>query len=415
MRAKRRPPSLHYSRGCLGESCATSDKMQNALSFRGVRQAHRVRAGFDSSFKKRALSLLLAALGGALLGLVIVVAAPGNHVRRTARPPPPDLVRLAYMSVTQTYLFLTGTLTRSLFDYLAATAMAAFVGASLSPLDERAPAVWRGVLRTLVCLPLLAWALIATPHAAAAYGLSGPPRERSLLVPQYVLSCTALVWGCAAGIAARRIDLEAALGQEARLWRGLVVAGTFVALLVSSLHAAWQTLVKEVQLATYAEAWDARDRLIRDAKGKGLQRVSVLPLQNPYRCEEVESDPKWWTNECVSAYYGQTVIAHPAPAAPADEEIANMIPIDAQIGKGSTSSWVLAQADACAQPQADRNGLLAAGGGHRAAVHRLRPSVQPEDWYHSPGGQLPIGRDVSDDALGLPQRVRRQVRALAAP
>jgi len=283
--------------------------------------------------RESTVRLLAAGLAAAVVGLLIVVAAPGNRVRQAAVGPSPTPPRVVQIAVTQAWQFVVSSLHRgwTLIDYAGLVALGGLLGAGTLP-EESAGVPWRAYTRVVFGAPALTLLLITGTFAAAAYGLAAAPPERALIAPQYALCCGIATWAFVVGRIGREARVGSLLGREALLWQG-VAACTTIVFLLGSLTALHRTLAKQPQFAAYAKAWDARDVLLRAAKRRGVDRITVSTLQNPFGCGEVGPDPAWWVNQCASTYYGLTVVACAPPAPPTAREMAVMTRVDGVLGR----------------------------------------------------------------------------------
>ena len=63
----------------------------------------------------------------------------------------------------------------------------------------------------------------------------------------------------------------------------------------------------EKQLKIFSIAFDTREKLIIEAKNKG-ENIVYVPKLNHFSPSGLTNDSSDWVNECVSGYYGITVI-----------------------------------------------------------------------------------------------------------
>ena len=282
--------------------------------------------------RRNLLPLCAAGLLGSALALAIVFVAPGNKVRAASFPPPPHLPALIRLSLQLTGNFLQDSLSRYPVGVLAAVLIPAALGSGWllgdAATDRLSVRDW---VRILLWTPIVTWGLLLSAFAAAAYGLSGAPPGRTLVVPQFFLTVGLTAWGFALGAVIRKAGLGSVLGREASIWKvalgcALVVCG------FNSLHAAQLTLATKPAFEAYAQAWDVTNHLIQDARSRGITRISMPPLVNPAGLEEAGADSNFWVNQCVSNYYRLAVVANLPLPAPAPAQLARMTPLDGRIG-----------------------------------------------------------------------------------
>ena len=66
-------------------------------------------------------------------------------------------------------------------------------------------------------------------------------------------------------------------------------------------------MANEDQLKIFSTAFDTREKLIIEAKNKG-ENIVYVPKLNHFMGPSITNDSTDWVNECVSGYYGITVI-----------------------------------------------------------------------------------------------------------
>jgi|SRR5579859_1466751 len=278
----------------------------------------------------RLLPLSAAGLLGGALALVVVILAPGNKVRAAFFPPPPHLLALIELAGQLTVTFLQGTFVKNPLNLGAAVVIPGALAAWL--LDEASVLRFglRALTRVVLWTPLVSVGLLLSAFAAAAYGISGPPPARALVVPQFFLVASLMLWGFVVGGLLRRAGLGRTLGREAYFWKA-ALGGVLVVFGLHTLQATQQALSRQPVFQAYALAWDETYRLAQDAHTRGLASVSLPPLANPSGVEEAGADPNFWVNQCVSQYYGLSVVAHPPLPAPSPAELQRSTPLDGHI------------------------------------------------------------------------------------
>ena len=282
-------------------------------------------------FRRNTVPLVASGLLGALVAIAIVVVAPGNKVRQEFFPPPPDLLSLVRLALSLVGRFIQYIVARSPVNVLAAFVFpailrAGFVSGDMAGLRSRA-----AMVRALLGIPIGTFVLLVCCAAVSAYGISGIPPLRSFVIPQYIVICALVAWGYTLGYIIQQAHLAEALRRESWLWQ--VGLGAMVVIVGgSALQATQKTLAQAPLFSAYATAWDEMDRLVQAAKAQGVTRVSVPLLKSPASLEEPGSDPANWVNQCVSGYYGVTVVAHSPAPAPTPAELSSMTSLDADIG-----------------------------------------------------------------------------------
>ncbi len=262
--------------------------------------------------KRQILPLLLAALLGAALALLIVAAAPGNKVRQSFSPPPPDLLTLGLYVLTFTKQVVLSTLAKEPLNIIGLPAVAALVGANLARKDGWLLNSPQAVLRTVLWVPVVTLALMAVAVTPAAYATSTIPNERNMLVVMYVLTIGLTVWGYAVGQLYRQLRADALQTPSER--RGLLLAMAVVVAVfaANTLRTAQVTVNNREIYVNYARGWDQNHATILAARQSGATSAVITLLANPFGLEEPQADPGHWVSACYSDYYGITVTTPPA-------------------------------------------------------------------------------------------------------
>lgn len=260
------------------------------------------------ALRRAALPPVAAGLSGALLAACVVVLAPGNAVRMGYFPAPPGLIKLSAVSLYDAAGFIAYTVYLSPLTTVMAVALPALLSFHAG---REHPDLGRGLdrgrrARLLLLPPLIAFALIFLCTVPAVYGTSGFLPERARLIPQFVLVCAAVCWGCLAGII---------LSERFRARRHVTsrapAAAVLILLLLPPLAAARRTLALAAGARAAAAAWDEMDRDLRAAGGRGDTDVTAAPVEDmekrlgAARNElQIERDAGNVKNRCVASYYG---------------------------------------------------------------------------------------------------------------
>lgn len=220
------------------------------------------------------------AMAGAVLALLVVVAAPGNAVRRSYFLPSPGLVDLTRISVISLVDFLTYTVT-AYWPVLLALPAAALLTPPFFQTSKSANR-WIAVGTPVVLLLLLLGCFVP-----AVYAKSETLPFRTWIIPQFLLIVGLLIW-------------------FRSLWSlvDIPMPDVFATLLPAALLAvillngAWMARYELVELKPFAKKWETNHATILQARVSGETAVSVPYLRNPIITEEFQ-----WVEDCMSDYY----------------------------------------------------------------------------------------------------------------
>jgi len=250
-------------------------------------------------FGHREIYFLLAGGAGALLALIIVVAAPGNGFRQAFSPAPPGPIGILKISSASFGIFLARTFGswEKLTAIFGGAGLAVFLGLQM---ESRGQAVWiapltllGGMVFTFLCFP------------PAAYGFSEAPPDRTLIIAAHILSVTIILAGLMIGnIMAERIPK---IAQATALNGGLLLLAALL-FLTSVVNSDRQLLISRQLFMDYASQWDDMNGQIIKARELGEDQVNIPTKVNWAELNEPNDNPKFWVNVCYRQYYGIRVL-----------------------------------------------------------------------------------------------------------
>lgn len=281
---------------------------------------------------RRLSPVLAAGLIGSVAALVVIASAPGNFVRQSRYQAPPDLVGMigqttlyVFLMFARPFLRLRGLIDRivptPISDVVSPVAvlmsmrssplivvLVASLGAALAFLPQR-PVLGRDACRRLlVAIPLIAVAVVAAAMAVGAYGMSAPPPDRALIIPQFAIECLLAVWSVMAATYVR-----VARPASGRIVALSVAGGLALVVLVVgiTMHSTTQTLSRVPSLRAWAQTWTDNDRALRAAASRGEREVTVNTTSLAGGLAWISPYPQSWVNLCVAQYYRlDAVIGH---------------------------------------------------------------------------------------------------------
>lgn len=255
--------------------------------------------------KRPALSILIVSLTGAVIALIVVIAAPGTAVRQSRFEERLSLPELIVQIVGYSSAFIASALAYfAPFALLTTLSLSAISMFRTRPI-ELSFRLYPGRVRWLLGGSLaLACILVTAAIAPGVYAVSGPPPGRVYILTNFILVLTAAFWGCLIGF-----TLRAAHRRNA-----LVIAAAAFILVLGPGASIWRSANLASKLSVYAAEWDEQDRQIRVQAAEGSEDVVVKPLSvdlpQLIGLDTIGSDALLGANPCAAAYYGvQTLIA----------------------------------------------------------------------------------------------------------
>jgi len=94
-------------------------------------------------------------------------------------------------------------------------------------------------------------------------------------------------------------------------WVKIAVAFLLVALIIHPIRAAPRVYALRYEYQAFAQRWDVRDILIREAVSHGETDLVVVQLDAPGGIGEYKGNPRDWINRCVARFYGLHSIIAP--------------------------------------------------------------------------------------------------------
>jgi hypothetical protein len=273
-------------------------------------------------FRKNIFPVLFSALIFSLGAMAVTVAAPGNRIRQAYFAPSPDLLNLLLISSRSFGSFLMSIVNSwahllMLLILLAASGFAGYLYANkvnMSSFDSPAPLTFpdhpffSGFARTSVTLFVMAGLLLFACFVPAAYGMSTPPPDRTVIIPVVILCVFLAIFGTVLGM---QLQAKQWFSEKDTL---LISRAVFWLLFFLSSFFTWQVTSRILALQPdyqhFAEAFDSADFLIREAVSKGETSVSVPEVHNHFGLSDYGAGTTFWLDEAVNSYYGINVIVN---------------------------------------------------------------------------------------------------------
>ncbi|MEO8610471.1 MAG: DUF6056 family protein [Chloroflexota bacterium] len=272
-----------------------------AIGFMRVASPHSV-------VKRRALTLLGAAILGAILVFVIMLLAPGNAIRQASLGTPLPLHLVALRTLLSLSVFIASTIAvNNPIPVLIALIVPGIIFWRLAAFDKKLQLTSRQARQLLGVSAGIMFALIAICIFLPIYSTSAAPDTRLLFIPRFVLICTTVFWGSVMGLSVR--DNQA----ENQLTGFRILVFVVVLMVIGPDLSIWTTLVGDApDYRVFANEWDNREHEIRAAAAAGTQDIQVaaftVDLGNIAGLDTISSDPTQWVNVCAANYYGVKTI-----------------------------------------------------------------------------------------------------------
>jgi hypothetical protein len=246
-------------------------------------------------FQDQDFQFQFAGLVGSITALIIMVSAPGNAIRRSFLPPPPDLFTVLQIALSGYYEFLLDIVNtqEKIVGLLGLLLGAIWVGMQFKPLQKQK---WWFILIFLFGSFVFAFGCFPP----GAYGLAEPPPTRTHIIPDFILSTGFLASGFIAGTWLEdRLSVKYKMGVNLVLF--ILVAG---AMGFSSAINSSKLYALQPEYAEYAQEWDQVDAILLQASQTDPEVVYIPVLTNNWAHIFNPSDnPKFYVNSCIAEYY----------------------------------------------------------------------------------------------------------------
>jgi hypothetical protein len=249
---------------------------------------------------------LVSGLLGAIAAVIIIVLAPGSSERQSFFPAPPGIVGLLAISLQSFFVYWIN-LANSPDKILAIFSLFSLAALAGSQLEHAMKA------RLLIVIFGLMIGLTLTCFPPAAYAMSGPPPDRTLIVPTYFFVIGLLAFGIVSGNLLRQKHNFIVV----RWLPGLMILALMLSVSINSLN----LYRSRSEFIEYAKFWDETDAKIRAAKQNGEKQVLVPVVPNWASLDSPNDNPKFWLNLCMSLYYDVQIFGdtHPSTLGPQDQ------------------------------------------------------------------------------------------------
>ncbi len=252
------------------------------------------------NIKDRPGVFLFSGLLGISFAFLIMVNAPGNAVRQSFFPEPPDfftLLRIAFDGYSQFLAYIPGS----------TVMLSAFIGSIIGVVSLGVETRGEGVPSAKIITSALLAAIII-PYLCFlpfAYGMSEPLVGRALTNPAFVFSA---FFYYAVFLIGQWLATRITFFQQMTVSLALIIA-TLAFLLVSVWNQSPYLASMRAAAMEYAKQWDYAYERIAQARQRGDASVVIPVKQNWTGVFEPNDNPKFFVNKCMSDYFEIQILA----------------------------------------------------------------------------------------------------------
>jgi hypothetical protein len=240
--------------------------------------------------------VLIGVIITSFIAMLIMVAAPGNHLRMDLFHQAGDLGTIFQLSVTFAFDFISQSLRGLPIPIGVCFGIVFILAYHLSAYNNEKIMPGKTVL-WLIIIPLIAFILIIAICAPTVYGMLTYPEERVLMIARFVMVIAGVFWAGAAGIGSH-IFMDRIVDT---CLVSIVILGLFWVYPIRESIRVWNSLSTDLNRAVI---WDRRQDLIFNAKIQGQLSITIPAMNSIEGVSELSFDPQFWVNQCAAQYYG---------------------------------------------------------------------------------------------------------------
>ena len=249
--------------------------------------------GFD--LKDKSFWFLVSGFVGFLIAFAIMVLSPGNSVRQGFFAQPSGILT-ALQVATLSYLEFLALIPKSwILSSVFIGLVIGTVNIGVGGQEKNPPKGWI-VIFTLAATFVIPWACFA-PYA---YVTGEPLVLRAMIDPAFLFTAF-LMYSML--LLAKWLDARTQLGERAFSWISLTVL-TVALLSVSLLQAGRDFYALSEAHREYAKEWESVQVEILRAVNDERESLIVPKRENWAGVLELNDNPKFYVNQCISGYYG---------------------------------------------------------------------------------------------------------------
>jgi len=249
------------------------------------------------------------ALLGAISGLIVMVAAPGNSIRLSQHLPHPDIFELFFNSLVLSSKFTFLWFVKQIYIIWPISTMVVLLSSFLKTRREVIVYLKKYKYTLIFFLIFSCLILVYVSFLPSIWATAKPPVERVLIFPVVILTLLCISLSILVGIILRDFLNECYF--PGCIFVHLIIAITFIYFLVGvPFYQARVNYANRAEARTFASKWEEREIQIYEQIKTGDSDL-VVPMipKNILDVEHIQTNPDHWINVCAAEYYGVTQIS----------------------------------------------------------------------------------------------------------
>lgn len=259
--------------------------------------------------KWQTLRWKLVALAGSIIGLTIMVLAPGNEVRKgILNLDPPNIFEMVTTSLQFSWDFIIDTLKTKPVPTLILVSFCLLIGYIAYQKDSNHSSYQFKKMDILpfFLIPIISFALYLSVIAPSVYFQSAYPADRTLSGAMFIFIISISFFGLFLGNLFKILS-----GKLIPHWqKPLTICSMVLLLFVSAypIRAAILNIPDIQETIQFGQAWDLRHTMIKNAVTQTQFDLVVPKNIGPHGMQDLNDDPAFFVNICMAQYYGLSSI-----------------------------------------------------------------------------------------------------------
>lgn len=244
------------------------------------------------SLKSKRVRLLLCATIAILIGVLIMVGAPGNKIRQSNFPKPPSLTSSLDKSIDISTEYFSQLLVDNKFAFIVILISGLIFVITADIRIKNKSKIFFSVFGITI---LMVWA----SYILSIYATSSGPPNRVLIIPTFLVISFVFTSGCLLGAYMK----DSKLSTNNAFVLGLIIlvitfAGTYKSVRPVIIY----LYSDRLGYAEYARSFDQFDQMLRSYNNDMDLVLDKYKYVNNHQAAQLE-DPDHWINKCIAGYY----------------------------------------------------------------------------------------------------------------
>lgn len=246
---------------------------------------------------------LLFGLVGSIIGLFVMVSAPGNQIRLSNHLPHPEfLTLLTYSFVLSSKFTILWFIKQIHIIWPVCSILIIF--SAFQNYGETFMIYFDNKKNIFISFLLFSsFFLVYVSFIPSIWATANPPVSRVMIFPVVILTLMCLSFSIIVGVYLQELFVNSINSKQLLI---IFISSIFVYFLISTpIYQAKINYSRRAEAKTFAIRWDARENKIKDQIENGNYTLffEIIPI-NISDVEHIQPNPNHWINICAAEYYG---------------------------------------------------------------------------------------------------------------